>query len=302
MLEFSYMDLDELIKEGKYEEALKEIKGNDEDSKLLRGYLLYKLNRCDEALKEIEGISRIETYYIKFECYKLLNKKEEAVKTLEEGINRFPSSHMLYYMLSQYYYEVGELDKALEYIDKALEILPISYDYKFLKAKILFAKGDYENSLVYLSDIVSLNPKNVEARLMKAMCYYNSGLKMDALAEINRALDIDKNNWYLHFLKGKIYLETQYYKLALAEFKIALRLNPTADMYYHTALAYYLLNLYQDAEMFIDKAISMEEKGIYYALKARILKGLGDLAKAKEYAKKAISLDPDTRKELEDLI
>lgn len=296
------MGIDDLIKEGKYEEVLKEVKEDDEDSKLLRGYLLYKLNRCDDALKEIEGTSRIETYYIKSECYKLLGKREEAIKTLEEGTNRYPSSHMLYYMLSQYNYETGELDKALEYIDKALDILPISYDYKFLKAKILFAKGDYDNSMIYLNDVISLNPKNVEARLMKAMCYYNSGLKMDALSEINKAIDIDKNNWNLHFLKGKIYLETQFYKLALAEFKIALRLNPTAEMYYHTALAYYLLNLYQDADMFIDKAIGMEEKGIYYALKARVLKELGDLAKAKEFAIKAISLDPDTRKELEDLV
>ncbi len=296
------MNIEELIEQGKYEDALKELKGDDEDTKLLRGFLLYKLGKYNEAIKEISTVDRLESYYIKFEIYKGLGRKEEAIKSLEEGINKYPFSHVLYYILAQYYFEEGDLDKALDYVDKALSILPISYDYKFLKAKILFSKEDYENALVYLNDVISMNPKNIEARVMKAMCYYNVGLKMDALSEINKALDVDKNNINLHFLKGKIYFETGFYKLALAEFKIALRLSPTADMYYHVALSYYMLGLHRDADIFIDKAISLEEKGRYYSLKARVLKELGDLANAKKFASKAVKLDPDTKKELEDLL
>ncbi|BFI76652.1 tetratricopeptide repeat protein [Sulfurisphaera ohwakuensis] len=296
------MNIEELIEQGKFEEAIKELKGDDEDTKLLRGFLLYRLGKYDEAIKEVSNVDRLESYYIKFECYKGLGKKEDAIKSLEEGINKYPLSHMLYYILAQYYFEEGDLDKALNYVDKSLGILPISYDYKFLKAKILFSKENYEDALVYLNDVISMNPKNIEARVMKAMCYYNVGLKMDALSEINKALDIDKNNVNLHFLKGKIYFETGFYKLALVEFKTALRLSPTADMYYHVALSYYMLGLHKDANMFIDKAISLEEKGRYYALKARVMKELSDLAKAKEFAAKAIKLDPDTRKELEDLL
>lgn len=296
------MDIDELINQGKYEEALKLLNGDDEDTKLLKGYLLYKLGKCNEAIYEINNIDKIESYYIKFECYKSIGKESEAIKSLEEGITKYPYSHILYYNIAQYYFEKGDLEKALYHIDKALDILPISYDYKFLKAKILFNMGNYDDSIVYLTDVISMNPKNIEARVMKAMCYYNVGLKMDSLSEINKALDVDKNNVELHFLKGKIYFETGFYKLALAEFKMVLRLNPTADAYYHVALSYYMLGLYRDADMFIDKAISLEEKGRYYSLKARILKELGDLAKAKDFAKKAIEIDLDTRKELEDLI
>ncbi|BFH72261.1 tetratricopeptide repeat protein [Sulfurisphaera javensis] len=296
------MNIDELIDQGKYEEALKQLKGDDEDTKLFRGYLLYKLNKCDEAIKEIQNVDKLESYYIRFECYNLLGKEDEAVKSLEEGITKFPYSHILYFMLAKHYFDKNQLNKALESIDKALDILPISYDYKFLKAKILFQMGNYDDAITYLNDVISLNPKNLEARVMKAMCYYNVGLKMDALSEINKALDIDKNNANLHFLKGKIYFETGFYKLALAEFKIALRLNPSPDMYYHVALSYYMLGLHRDADMFIDKAIGIEERGRYYSLKARIIKELGDIARAKEFANKAISLDPDTRKELEDLL
>jgi hypothetical protein len=55
--------------------------------------------------------------------------------------------------------------------------------------------------------------------------------------------------------------------------------------------------------MFIDKALGLSQNSPQYlALKARILKALGDLSGAKAIAEKAVSLDSSVRGQLEDLL
>jgi len=297
------VDIEELIREGKYEEAINQVTGNDENSRMIRAFILLKAGKFEAVLKELEGMNNTEAHYLRFEAYKGLGNSENAIKELEEVLKDRDYEHFLHYVLAEYLFTIKSYEKALIHINKALEIMPYNYDYKFLKAKILFEQGNYEDASIYLTDVISMNPKNVEARLLKALCYYNVGLKMDALSEINKALDFKKDDVLLHTLKAKIYFETRFYKLALAEFKIAFRLNPNdPDLAYSIATCYHLLSLNQDAEMFIDKAIAMKLKGEYFALKARIRKALGDLSSAKEYALKAIKLDQKLRSQLEDLL
>ncbi|NON63102.1 lipopolysaccharide assembly protein LapB [Acidianus sp. RZ1] len=297
------MDIEELLKENKYEEALALLENdNSLNSKLFKASILLNLGRNDEVISLLNGINTIESCVLISRAYSNLKQISKAIETLEKCTQRFPYSHSIYSELGKLYESQSDYETALRYINKALEIIPISSDYKFLKAKILYFQGNYEDSSFLLGEILRLNPKNLEARIIRASCYYNLGLRMDALAEINRALDQDNNNSLLHSLKGMIYYETGFYKLALAEYKITIRNGGNSEDLYMAALCSYLLNYYNDALVYIDNALTKKTEPKYYALKARIQKALGKLDEAKNLAKEVIAMDKSLTEIVRDLL
>ncbi|MCQ4345632.1 MAG: tetratricopeptide repeat protein [Sulfolobaceae archaeon] len=296
-------NIEQLMEQGKYDEVLSLVQGDDQNSRLVRAFVLMKAGRLNEALKELEGLEVPEASYLRFEIYRGLGDKEKAAKEAMKLLEGREDDNLANYFVAQYFYDGGNLEEALRHIDRALAVVPHSYEYKKLKAKILFDLGDYEGASVVLTDLLAMNPKDVEARKMKAMCYYNLGLRMDALAEINKALDVRKDDVELRVLKAKIYYETGFYKLALSDFKAALRLRPNdPDIAYSVAACYYHIEMYREAEEYVNMALRLSEKGEYLALKALIKKAEGDTKSAKELAKRAVQLEPSTKPKIMDLL
>ncbi|WP_252896700.1 tetratricopeptide repeat protein [Metallosphaera hakonensis] len=220
---------------------------------------------------------------------------------MDDGLQRFPFSYVILTERAELLERAGRLEEALDSVDRVLEIIPFSSEHHLIKARILFGLQRFEDANLELAEVLRSNPKNIEARVLKAFSYYNMGLKLDALSEVNRALAFKKDDPTLHALKGKIYYETGYHKLALSEFKIASHYEPeNPDHYYDIALCYYTLEMFQDALLYIDLAISKGKKANYYALKASILYKLGK--DPTQEIQIALSLDPSIKVVIEDLL
>ncbi len=285
----------------KLERMLQGIKGDSLESKLMRGRILYKLGRLEEAYDALNGVEVFDAFFLRFRILVKLNKLKDAEAELRRAVEIYPYNHYLHYLLARLERKLGELNLALEEINRALEIMPISTTYLLLKTKILFDMELYEDVLQTSAEVIRNRPDDLRVRVMRVLSYYYLGSRYNALVEVNRALNYSKHH-YLHFLKGKIYLEMGHHSLALDEFKIAAHAKEKPEYLYYASLALYLIKRYSESLNFIDRALKADgQNPSYLALKAKVLWELGD-KRAKELAQKAVSLDKSLLPILKDVL
>jgi tetratricopeptide (TPR) repeat protein len=283
------------------EEILLEIKDDSLESRLIKGEILFRLGRLEEALNILRNIDLLEGLILKYKIFMKMNKIKDAESELQKAVEIYPYNHYVHFLLATLEEKLGNLDLALTEIDKGLEIMPISTTYLSLKTRILFKMGLYENVLQTSAEVIKNKPDDLKVRMMRILSYYFLGSRYNALMEVNKALEYSKDH-YLHFLKGKIYYELGYYNLALDEFKIAIHIREKPEYFYYVSLVLYLSKKYTEALTFIDKALENESKNQYYlALKAKILWELKD-KNAKGVAYEAIRIDKSLSSILKDIL
>jgi tetratricopeptide (TPR) repeat protein len=101
-----------------------------------------KIEKAIEALNGLEnniGLNELVSLQ-KYQLYKSINKKEEALKELERLVGKFPSKAQYQILIGDFYLDENKADKALLYYEKAVKIDPDDpycfiamsnyYDYK----------------------------------------------------------------------------------------------------------------------------------------------------------------------------
>ncbi len=169
-------------------------------------------------------------------CYEYEQTKDTVnlIKTLNEGVQKFPEEP--YYLLSlinQYIYS-NQNDKAVELINKAIESKPDAQLYDVL-GRIYEDRKETDKAIECFQKSLSLNPDFVEAIGNMGRVYYNRGVEAQAAAN-----EIKDNKAYTEAVtKAK-----EIFKQALPYFEKANKLKPD-DREYMTALRsiYYTLGM-----------------------------------------------------------
>ncbi|MUN29837.1 tetratricopeptide repeat protein [Sulfuracidifex metallicus] len=272
----------------------------DDELKLERGEELFEQGKLEEALSEVKDVKTLGGFMLRFQILEKLGRDEEADHEIRQASQIYPYNYYLHYLLANKEKSEGNFQTALQEIDQALSLLPINTEFLTLKAEILFQLEMYEDVIMVTNEIIKNRPDDVNVRTMRILSYYNVGAFYDALMEVNKALEYSKDG-YLHFLKGTVYYHLRYYTLALDELRIAIHMDEDPEYIYWASLCLYFLKRFQEATEYVDRALKKKEKPVYLALKARILREMNDY-KAKEFARKAVEMDPSLRKDLQDII
>ena len=103
------------------------------------------------------------------DAYKAKGDTAAWVKSLEQGIMKFPGNDYFFANLIDYYSNANQLSKAMEFADKMLAADADNKMYLYVKAYLYHNMKDYDNAIEYFKKAIAVDPEYVEA-------YSNIGL------------------------------------------------------------------------------------------------------------------------------
>ena len=159
-----------LTKESKYEEIIQELDKIDRNDSNYVASLLEKsvyyiqLKKYDEASKVcLQGLNSKSNYRHKFfinhaVALKLLNKNEEALKVVEEGLKIYPNNNILWYNKGNIYTNMGKHAEALELYKKSLLLNPFYPNCHLSLGLIALEEGKISQAMLSLNMFLILEP------------------------------------------------------------------------------------------------------------------------------------------------
>ncbi|OQX27135.1 MAG: hypothetical protein BWK80_06860 [Desulfobacteraceae bacterium IS3] len=198
------------------------------------------------------------------------------------------------------YYDKGEYDKAVDDYSKAIEINDQNDQAYMKRGNTYFNKGDYDNAIDDYSKVIEINQKNDMAYLNRGIAYSNKGEYEKAIYDYSKAIEINDQNDMAYILQGDAYNNKGEYDKAVDDYSKAIEINPKNDTaYINRGNAYYNKGEYDKAIDDYNKAIEINPKndrgynGISWLLATCPDAKYRNGAKAIEFAKKAIELNPN---------
>ncbi|MFE1746470.1 tetratricopeptide repeat protein [Coleofasciculus sp. H7-2] len=116
------------------------------------GNKLYQQERYETAIEQYQKFIEIQTgdaevYFNLSDCFIHLNRLQEAIATLQEGICFHPITGKLHFYLIKLLQQNGQIEEAISSADKASQLLPNEYVFKIFKNLILPAIYDTHDEI-----------------------------------------------------------------------------------------------------------------------------------------------------------
>lgn len=103
------------------------------------------------------------------DAYKSKGDTATWIKTMEEGIMKFPENDYFFANLVDYYNTANKAEKAMEFADNMLAKDPNNKLYLYVKAYLYHNMKQYDNAIEYYKKAIAADPEYAEA-------YSNAGL------------------------------------------------------------------------------------------------------------------------------
>lgn len=276
------------------------------------------ISLCDKALK-ING-NLPKAYSFRGNARLELGEYKTAIDDFTEAIKREPYKAEHYYDRSWTYYRLDENDFAIMDISKALELNPKNALYYHSKGEFEFWSGRYNEALFDITRGIELLPTK-KKYLLRADCYCELERYNEALADFNTAIELDNEYAIAYCRRGQLYeamdklelaendynkaieicpddyislVELGYLKIqsgnkdAMNYFNKAIRVNPTADNYFHRVNARYKILKREDSLKKLSEGKLAKYNGDEIFNEKQAIDDIEDLSKA-------IELDSDIK-------
>jgi tetratricopeptide (TPR) repeat protein len=198
-----------------------------------------KAIKCLEDLKD-KNYETLTVYQLLYEEYQKQKDTVNFVRTLKEGLQRFPSDGWFLQNLINYYIYSGKSADALVYLKTAIEREPKMAQYRYVKGNLDESLGHTDEAIASFDKAIELDPTIAEAYAGKGRLYYNKAVKLSE--EANKIKD---NKLYNAEMK-KV---DAVFKESIPFFKKAAELKPKEKEYKATLKTlYYRLKMDADFE------------------------------------------------------
>lgn len=227
-----------------------------EEGNLFQAIELYK-----QAIIISSGTPNLSALYVKLAHAQILNGNYEEAKTNAENALLLNSqSPLALAELGWAYTFLGNELEAEKSLLQALELNPDSVEAHAYYAELLTDQGDYEGAAAHSRQAVELDDRSLVALRSRGYVLYFTGNYEEAAAEFEQAIAINDRVADLHQFLGLSYWALALYDEAIEEFSLADQFdvdNPLPDTYI-----------------------------------SRIYLGIGEYAKASQYAESAVENEP----------
>ncbi|QBS12891.1 tetratricopeptide repeat protein [Legionella geestiana] len=281
------------------------------------GSIRYKNKKYDEALVKFQQVVRLNpTHYEAWwyigqcQCNIKPPNYQAALAAFENAVKANPKSAYNYSGVAHAQKALGNLDAARAAYEKASALEPRFYQSHYYLANILLQSGEHAKALEYAKKCMALNPgypeqgwlakiETINALFRGGVTFYETKPVRDfsgALQKFQQVVRLNPTHheawWYIGQCQCNI--KPPNYQAALAAFENAVKANPkSAYNYSGVAHAQKALGNLDAARAAYEKASALEPRfyqSHYYL--ANILLQSGEHAKALEYAKKCMALNP----------
>lgn len=214
-----------------------------------------------------------------------LKRYDEAEKSFEALINRFPTFYNAYLGECQLYIEKGDTLKALEKINKAIEVDKYSSPAYMMRAmiKVEYNK-DYQSALDDVNEAIKIEPMRTDYYLNRGLIRYYLKDIRGTLADYDKVIDMDANNVMAYYNRGILRAQVGDKNRAIDDFTEVINREP--DNYfalYNRAILCDELGQYQQAEKDYSRVIEQYPNFVagFYA-RSEVRRKLGDDKGAEE--------------------
>ncbi|MCL2321104.1 MAG: tetratricopeptide repeat protein [Oscillospiraceae bacterium] len=222
-----------------YEESLQDIDkalslNNNQKTRLIKGEVLCKLKKYDEALNEYndmlkDGYKDNNIFLNMAEAH--LGKKdyENAIMNAKKVLNLNSRDYKAYYILGNIYFNKNEFQSAINSYIKAVEINN-SYGYAHLKLGLSYYNIDeYRKSIESLNNAENFSMKSIDLFSYRGEAYLALNQYYEAIRDFNKALEIDPSSCGTYFDRGVAYTNLKEYDEAFRDLKNSKRLMENSN-------------------------------------------------------------------------
>lgn len=205
----------------------------------------------DKAISLLEGLKAKKyenksVHQLLYEQYMNQKDSTNAVKTLKDAIEKYPSDAWFLQNLINFYIYSKKINDALTYLNTAIEREPKMAQYLLVKGNLEEAQGNFNEAIDALDKAIQIDPSIADAYAGKGRLYYNKAVKM--AEDANKIKDAKTYN-------AEMRKVDEVFKQSLPFFKKATEVNPK-DIDYKKTLKTLYYRLKMDAEFeAIDKEI-----------------------------------------------
>ena len=244
-----------------------------------------------ELLPEVSSVQlKLADFYI------LRKNQDTAVVVLENILQKSPDFLPALHRLARIALQNKNLDECEKYLQKALQKNPSDSEGKAIHAQLLLARDENAKAAGELEEVVKALPDAPFPKFLLGFAYMRNGDAFRAKASAQKAVDMEPNFMPALLLLAEANLQTGAFRSASDNLLEVLQKDPG------NLEAYILLPEAARTSVEIEKAGKLLEKGQPFfkdnpgfnrALGSLYLKK-GDLAKAEDFIKKALAVEPDS--------
>ena len=240
-----------------------------------------------------------EVHFSLGSAYSATGQTTEAITELKRALELSPNSDEAYRRLGNAYADVGQKDPAIQALQKAADLNPYYWVNLNALGTAYFEFGDYEKALKQFQSVTQLEPDNAAGYDNMGSVLSRMGRYDESLSAYQKALAIQPYA-ATYSNVGTAYFYLKRYPEAVQMFEKAAEMNPSDEtLVGNLGDAYRWAGQKDKANASYDRAIALAYKqlqvnprdantlghlALYYAKK-------GDTAQAKEYIKRARSID-----------
>lgn len=154
--------------------------------------------RYELALKTLaDGIARypeVARLYGVRASLRLQNQQASlALRDLEQAVRLAPDDAAIRVNRAQAYRAFGRFDEALADLDHAVQHAPDLVPARFNRGALLYARGDFDRALVDFEHCIAVSPHQPAPYFNRASTYWELGRSDAALADLERFLELADN-------------------------------------------------------------------------------------------------------------
>lgn len=154
---------------------------------------------------------------------------ELALKTLADGIERFPDAAQLYAVRASLRLQMQQVSAALSDLEKAVELAPDDARIRVNRAQAYRAFGRYDEAMRDLDHAVDQEPDLLPARFNRGALLYARGDFDRALVDFEHCLAVDPHSPAPYFNRASTYWELGQPELALKDLERFLEVSDNAE-------------------------------------------------------------------------
>ena len=208
-----------------------------------KGYSEILLKRCEEIL---EYETDEEVLLLKTNALIMLDKKDEAYRTVDEVLKINPDNIVSLLQKAHYLEKTNENREALEYFEKILKYNPYDITALLSKGRLLGKLGEFENAEDCFNLVFEMDPKNKAAINLKSALlkdkYHITETSHDFMLRaveaferkdftsskdfFKKALEMSPEYDEIWFAQGELLIRMGYIEDAIESFKRAFEINP----------------------------------------------------------------------------
>ena len=299
-----FENINNLISQEKYQEAIDLLKGNIEQNKSISRsyYCLSEILRLQGKNSESHSnlVDAIQCENVYWEAnYKYANylnnqqKYEDSIKHYDAALSSGVKSFNILTNLSIAQLLSGKHSDAFKSLDEAEKFEANSARIYDLRGAIFMSMNDNDKAISALEKAVTIDPNSSYMFHRLGKCYSNKGDVKQSINMYKKAISLNNQQTILYVDLGNLLLKIGHTEDALQNYKLAEKINPNDPLILNN-IGNCLTNLKesQEALRYYDKAIKIDENYYNaYINKSVILTSMGLYDKALELLDKSLKIN-----------